>query len=80
MKYEIELRKNPSKLTRVIKRFMTKGEEGATAVEYSLLVGLIAVAIIAAVGFLGDEVKTTFDKAKCAVADKTWSASIPNGC
>jgi pilus assembly protein Flp/PilA len=35
-------------------------ERGATAVEYSLMVGLIAVAIIAAVSLFGQKVKTTF--------------------
>ena len=32
-----------------------KDEEGASAVEYGLLVGLIAVAIIVAVGTIGNE-------------------------
>jgi pilus assembly protein Flp/PilA len=36
-------------------------ERGATAVEYALMVGLIAVAIIGAVSLLGDKVKTTFN-------------------
>jgi len=36
-------------------------EHGATAVEYALMVGLIAVAIIAAVSALGKKVKTTFN-------------------
>jgi pilus assembly protein Flp/PilA len=38
-------------------------ERGATAVEYGLMVGLIAVAIIGAVSFLSTSVKTTFNKA-----------------
>ena len=37
-------------------------ECGATAVEYGLMVGLIAVAIIGAVSFLSRSVKTTFNK------------------
>ncbi|MGY2075957.1 Flp family type IVb pilin [Blastococcus sp. SYSU DS0828] len=36
-------------------------EKGATAVEYGLMVGLIAVAIIAAVVTLGDELSGLFD-------------------
>ena len=36
-------------------------ERGATAVEYALMVGLIAVAIIAAVSALGSKVKATFN-------------------
>ena len=37
-------------------------ERGATAVEYGLMVGLIAVAIIGAVTFLSKSVKTTFNR------------------
>ena len=37
-------------------------ERGATAVEYGLMVGLIAVAIIGAVSFLSRSVRTTFNK------------------
>jgi pilus assembly protein Flp/PilA len=35
-------------------------ERGATAVEYALMVGLIAVAIIGTVTLLGNKVKQTF--------------------
>jgi pilus assembly protein Flp/PilA len=35
-------------------------EKGATAVEYGLMVGLIAVVIIAAVVFLGEELRDLF--------------------
>ena len=35
-------------------------EKGATAVEYGLLVGLIAVAIIATVGILGGQLNDLF--------------------
>jgi pilus assembly protein Flp/PilA len=34
---------------------------GATAVEYALLVSLIAIAVIAAVTFLGDKIGNSFD-------------------
>lgn len=37
-----------------------KDEEGATAVEYGIMVALIAVVIIAAVTLLGTEVRDTF--------------------
>ncbi|MBD3926989.1 Flp family type IVb pilin [Nocardioides cavernae] len=37
-------------------------EKGATAVEYGLMVALIAAAIIATVGLLGDELVTLFDE------------------
>lgn len=36
-------------------------EDGAAAVEYGLLVGLIAIAIILAVTFLGEELTRLFD-------------------
>jgi pilus assembly protein Flp/PilA len=36
-------------------------ESGATAVEYGLMVALIAVVIIAAVTLLGESVATTFN-------------------
>ena len=36
-------------------------ERGATAVEYGLMVALIAVVIIAAVTLLGNNLSTTFD-------------------
>jgi len=41
------------------KKFL-KDEEGASAIEYALLVGLIAVAIVAAVTALGTKVAGTF--------------------
>jgi pilus assembly protein Flp/PilA len=37
-------------------------ERGATAVEYALMVGLIAVAIIGAVSLLGNRVRTSFNR------------------
>lgn len=44
-------------------------ERGATAVEYGLMVGLIAVAIIGAVSFLSNSVKSTFNRAGNAMAN-----------
>jgi len=38
-------------------------DRGASAVEYGLLVGLIAIVIIAAVTLLGNRVSTTFSTA-----------------
>ncbi len=43
-------------------------DEGATAVEYGLMVALIAVVIIAAVALLGDRVADTFS----TVAKTIW--------
>jgi pilus assembly protein Flp/PilA len=42
-------------------------EKGATAVEYGLLVGLIAVAIIVTVGLLGTKLNTLFTSIKDAL-------------
>lgn len=47
-----------------------KDEEGATAAEYAVLVGLIAVAIIAGATLLGGSINDTLD---------TVSTSIPPG-
>lgn len=44
-----------------IKNFM-QDEEGATAVEYGLMVALIAVVIIAAVTLVGTNLKAVFEK------------------
>ena len=40
---------------------LQREEKGATAVEYGLMVGLIAVVIIAAVTLLGGELKSLFE-------------------
>jgi pilus assembly protein Flp/PilA len=41
---------------------LNKDEKGATAVEYGLMVGLIAVAIIFAVTTLGDRLEALFNQ------------------
>ena len=43
-----------------------KNESGATAIEYGLIAGLIAVAIITAVGLVGTDVTAVFQE----IADK----------
>ena len=43
-----------------IKRFL-QNESGATAVEYGLLTGLIAVVIVAAVQIVGTQLRATFN-------------------
>jgi len=42
-----------------VRRFL-QDEEGATAVEYGLMVALIAAVIVTAVTLLGKEINTTF--------------------
>ena len=46
---------------RVDDHFADRKDRGATAVEYGLLVGLIAVVIIAAVTLLGTNLKAMFN-------------------
>ncbi len=46
----------------MLKRFL-KNEDGATAIEYGLIAALIGVAIIVAVGSVGDSLNDTFTNA-----------------
>lgn len=50
-------------------RLDSRKDRGATAVEYGLMVGLIAVAIIGIVALLGDNLGELFTGASEAVAD-----------
>jgi pilus assembly protein Flp/PilA len=51
--------KGERKMIQKIKNFI-KDEEGATAVEYGLMVALIAAVIVGIVGTLGGQVNTAF--------------------
>lgn len=51
-----------------VMRFL-RDEEGASAVEYGLLVGVIAVAIITVAAALGDELEETFRTVKNKLRD-----------
>jgi pilus assembly protein Flp/PilA len=51
-------------------------EKGATAVEYGIMVALIAVVVIAAVTLLGGNLSTTFNQVGCQVKGKTYDASL----
>jgi pilus assembly protein Flp/PilA len=44
-------------------------EKGATAVEYGIMVALIAVVIIVAVGLLGGILADMFTQVKCSMVD-----------
>ena len=44
-----------------------RGDRGATAVEYGLMVALIAVVIIAAVGLIGTNLSALFNKVATSV-------------
>lgn len=48
-------------------KFQGREDRGATAVEYGLMVGLIAVVIITAVGFLGTDLDALFDQIVTAI-------------
>ena len=47
---------------------LVREEEGATAVEYGLMVALIAVVIIVAVALLGENLSNTFNEVADSVA------------
>jgi pilus assembly protein Flp/PilA len=53
-------------MKKIVQRFL-KEEKAATAVEYGLLVALIAVVIITAVTTLGTNLRTKFTSAGTAV-------------
>lgn len=53
-------------MVQMMKR-LWQDEEGPTAVEYALMVALIAVVIITAVGALGTQVQTTFESVTTAI-------------
>ncbi|MNJ99620.1 Flp/Fap pilin component [compost metagenome] len=53
-------------------RFM-KDEEGATAIEYGLIVGLISVVIATAVGLIGGNLQTLFNNISNALATAVGS-------
>lgn len=56
-----------------IRRFLRE-EEGANAVEYSLLAGLIAIAIVAGAGLLGTNLNTFLNNVGLCIATPT----VPN--
>jgi pilus assembly protein Flp/PilA len=54
-----------------------RDEKGATAVEYGIMVALIAVVIIAAVTLLGGGLQETFVKTQCSVSGTTFATASP---
>ena len=53
-------------MSSLIRRFL-KEEEGATMVEYGLMIALIAVVLILTVSGLGQALKTSFGRTKAGV-------------
>jgi pilus assembly protein Flp/PilA len=47
---------------------LARDEQGATAIEYGLIAALIAVAAIAAMTTLGENLRTTFTTTSAAIA------------
>lgn len=53
-----------------------RSEKGATAVEYGIMVALIAVVIIVAVSLLGGSLNAMFEQVKCQVGGGTWAPGV----
>jgi pilus assembly protein Flp/PilA len=64
-------------LVAIVRRLRRRADEGASAVEYGLLVALIAVVIALAVGGLGLVLSNTVKDACNKVAN---GGSVPAGC
>jgi pilus assembly protein Flp/PilA len=62
----------PAEMTTFLNRFVRE-ECGATAIEYSLIAALMAVALIAAVPILGSGIKTSFS----SIAANLTSVTAP---
>jgi len=62
-----------------IKNFLRE-EEGATAVEYGLMVALIAAVIIVAVTSLGTNVKAAFCRVVNAINTAGIAGAVTTGC
>lgn len=58
---------------------LRRDQRGATAVEYGIMVSLIAVVIIVAVTLLGNNLVTTFNGVACSVKGGTMSAATTSG-
>jgi pilus assembly protein Flp/PilA len=54
-------------MLKTLVKFQTRGERGATAVEYGLMVALIAVVIIAAVTLIGTKLDGLFSTVAAAL-------------
>ena len=57
----------------LVARLNVKSERGATAVEYGVMVALIAAVIIAAVVFLGNKTSSTFQCTASSIQAKAGS-------
>ena len=55
---------------------LRRDEKGATAVEYGIMVALIAVVIIAAVTLLGGSLSEMFAKVQCDITGGKYAAGV----
>ena len=55
-----------------------RNEKGATAVEYGIMVGLIAVVIIVAVTLLGGTLNEMFVQVQCSISGGEFTAADPD--
>lgn len=60
----------------IVRSRMNRDETGATAVEYGIMVALIAVVIIAAVTLLGGNLNGMFQNVACDMQGKTYEAAV----
>ena len=60
----------------VLKRFVSE-EEGADAAEYALVIGLVALAIVAGAAALGGQLGNAFNHVSTCVSDATASPPAP---
>jgi pilus assembly protein Flp/PilA len=56
-----------------------RDEKGATAVEYGIMVALIAVLIIVAVSLLGEGMRDAFTQIQCGINGGTYTAGTGAG-
>ena len=56
---------------------LCRDQRGATAVEYGIMVSLIAVVIIVAVTLLGGTLTDTFTQVQCSVSGGDFTAAAP---
>jgi len=58
---------------------LRRDQRGATAVEYGIMVSLIAVVIIVAVTMLGGTLTDTFTQVQCSVSGGTYTPGAAAG-
>ena len=57
-----------------------RGEEGASLIEYALLLALIAVVVFSSVSFFGQSSAGGFGKSQSCIAAAYGGNSIPENC